>query len=310
MFRVHQFDKVEMFVVHRTESAHDEHEHLLEIERVQGARSPLPRRQRRGRRPRRVGGEEVRHRGLVPGPGAVPGADLDLQHDRLPVATPGDPHAPRRQARARRTLNGTAVTARTMIALMENFQGEVPDVCGYGAPDASLLRATPSRAASARASATPPRRVAQLVAVGRSSWDAHEHRRVAVRVRRREVDAARVQRSSSFTPRSATRKASTSSSRSRSPGRRRPAGGCGGSRTSSRAPCRRAGRPRLLRRLGHGERQPVESSSVATAATLDAAAGCGASNGAVETVEPRRLREFDLTPAALDLNCGVPGGES
>ena len=65
-------------------------------------RHPVPRRQRRGRRPRRVRGEEVRHRRLVPRPGALPRADVDVEHDRLPGAPARHPHAARRQARARR----------------------------------------------------------------------------------------------------------------------------------------------------------------------------------------------------------------
>ena len=103
MFRVHQFDKVEMYVFTFAEQARRRARAPARDRGVAdpGARPPLPRRQRRGRRPRRVRGEEVRHRGLVPRPGALPGADLDLQHDRLPVAAPRDPHPSRRQARAR-----------------------------------------------------------------------------------------------------------------------------------------------------------------------------------------------------------------
>ena len=34
------------------------------------------------------------------------------------------------------TLNGTAVTDRAMLAILENFQGDVPDVLRqYGAPE-------------------------------------------------------------------------------------------------------------------------------------------------------------------------------
>ena len=46
--------------------------------------------------------EEVRHRRLVPGAGALPRAHVDVEHDRLPGAPARHPHAPRRQARARR----------------------------------------------------------------------------------------------------------------------------------------------------------------------------------------------------------------
>ena len=69
MFRVHQFNKVEMFVVLRRRARpRDEHERLLAIEEqiLQGLEHPVPRRQRRRRRPRRARREEVRLRGLVP----------------------------------------------------------------------------------------------------------------------------------------------------------------------------------------------------------------------------------------------------
>jgi seryl-tRNA synthetase len=34
------------------------------------------------------------------------------------------------------TLNGTATTDRTVLAILENFQGDVPDVLReYGAPE-------------------------------------------------------------------------------------------------------------------------------------------------------------------------------
>ena len=51
-----------------------------------GARDPLPRGQHRGRRPRHLGGQEVRLRGVAARPAALPRGDLDLEHDRLPVA--------------------------------------------------------------------------------------------------------------------------------------------------------------------------------------------------------------------------------
>ena len=88
-------------------------------------------------------GEEVRPRGLAAVPAALPRADLDLEHDRLPGAPAGHPLASGgRQARARATrLNGTAVAVgRTLIALMENHQDGsgvvVPDVLRkWGAPE-------------------------------------------------------------------------------------------------------------------------------------------------------------------------------
>ena len=75
------------------------------------ARDPLPRRQHRGRRPRRPGGEEVRLRGLDPEPGPLPRADLVLEHDRLPGAAPRLPLPADEGASPEvvHTLNGTAV---------------------------------------------------------------------------------------------------------------------------------------------------------------------------------------------------------
>ena len=79
----------------------------------------------------------------LPGPGALPRADVDLEHDRLPGAAPGDPHARREGGKPEtlHTLNGTAVAVgRTIIALLENGQREdgsvaLPEVLvPYGAP--------------------------------------------------------------------------------------------------------------------------------------------------------------------------------
>ncbi len=142
MFRVHQFDKVEMFVFCRPEASPEEHERLLATEEalVQRARPSLPRGQHRRRRPGRLGREEVRRRGVVPRPGPLPGDHLDLEHDRLPVPPPRHPLPHRRRLEYVHTLNGTAVTARAMIAVLENFQDEggavdVPDVLvEFGAP--------------------------------------------------------------------------------------------------------------------------------------------------------------------------------
>ena len=66
IFRVHQFDKVEMFCFVEPEASADEHERLLAIEEelLQALEHPVPRRQHRRRRPRLVGGQEVRPRGV------------------------------------------------------------------------------------------------------------------------------------------------------------------------------------------------------------------------------------------------------
>ena len=96
MFRVHQFDKVEMFT-------------FVEPERVAGraraaardrggdpagARDPVPGGEHRGERPRRVRREEVRPRGVAAGPGPLPRAHLVLEHDRLPGAPARRPLPP------------------------------------------------------------------------------------------------------------------------------------------------------------------------------------------------------------------------
>ena len=67
IFRVHQFDKVEMFSYADPATSWDEHERAARDRGVdrRRARPAVPRREHRGRRPRRGGGEEVRHRGVA-----------------------------------------------------------------------------------------------------------------------------------------------------------------------------------------------------------------------------------------------------
>ena len=73
---------------------------------------------------------------LVPGPGALPRAHVDLEHDRLPGAPARrSATATAKSLEPAHTLNGTAVTDRALLAILENFQGGVPDVLrAYGAP--------------------------------------------------------------------------------------------------------------------------------------------------------------------------------
>jgi seryl-tRNA synthetase len=138
MFRVHQFNKVELFVFCDPAASSDEHERLLAIEeeilralglpyRVVNVAAgdlgapaakkydiegwfPFQERYREltsasnttGFQARRLG---IRHR---------VGSDLEPVH----------------------TLNGTATTDRTVLAILENFQGDIPDVLReYGAPE-------------------------------------------------------------------------------------------------------------------------------------------------------------------------------
>ena len=142
MFRVHQFDKVEMFVFTFVESARDEHEHLLEIEESLIQELGLPYRVVNVAAGE-LGASAAKKYDIE---GWFPGQEryreltstsntTDYQARRLGIRT-------RREGKLEHvaTLNGTAVTARTMIALMENFQGDggsisVPEpLWEFGAP--------------------------------------------------------------------------------------------------------------------------------------------------------------------------------
>jgi len=142
MFRVHQFDKVEMFVFVEPERSADEHDALLAIEEELVQEVGLPYR-------------------VVNIPVGDLGASASKKYD-IEAWFPGqeryreitstsnttDYQARRLGIRFRRegklepvhTLNGTAMTARWLIALMENFQDEggaiaVPEVLApFGAP--------------------------------------------------------------------------------------------------------------------------------------------------------------------------------
>jgi seryl-tRNA synthetase len=142
MFRVHQFDKVEMFVFCRPEDSPSEHELLLSLEEelVQALGIPY--------RIVNVAAGDL-------GASATKKYDLeawfpsqgryreitstsnttDFQARRLEVRFRGE-----RGLEPVHTLNGTAVTARHMLAILENSQDDggsvaVPDVlAAYGAP--------------------------------------------------------------------------------------------------------------------------------------------------------------------------------
>ncbi len=150
MFRVHQFDKVEMFVFCLPESSGDEHEHLLAIEEELVQELGIP----------------YRVVNVAVGDlGASASKKFDIEawfptqeryREITSTSNTTDYQARRLDVRYRRedgslepvhTLNGTAVTARLLLAIMENFQTEegkydVPEVLEqFGAP---------------RKSATPP----------------------------------------------------------------------------------------------------------------------------------------------------------
>ena len=138
MFRVHQFYKVEMFTFCAPGASADEHERILAIEEeiLQGLGLPY--------RVVNVAAGDL-------GAPAVKKYDCEgwfahQQRYRELTSTSNttDFQARRLGIRARfdgknlepvHTLNGTAVTDRATLAILENFQGDVPDVLRqFGAP--------------------------------------------------------------------------------------------------------------------------------------------------------------------------------
>ena len=106
IFRVHQFDKVEMFSFVEPDAGRGRARAAAGDRGVDPgrARDPLPGGGDRGRRPRRLGGEEVRLRGVAARPGPLPRAHLLLEHHRLPGPAARHPlPAGRRPAGARAT---------------------------------------------------------------------------------------------------------------------------------------------------------------------------------------------------------------
>ena len=142
MFRVHQFDKVEMFVFCDSSSSREEHERLLAIEEELVQELELP----------------YRVLNIAAGDlGASAAKKYDIEawfpgqsryREITSTSNTTDFQARRLDIRFRRegklehvhTLNGTAVTARAMIAILENFQDEdgsiaVPEpLTEFGAP--------------------------------------------------------------------------------------------------------------------------------------------------------------------------------
>ena len=137
MFRVHQFNKVEMFVFVPPDESWDEHERMLDLEErfLQALGLPY--------RVMNVAAGDL-------GASAAKKYDLeawypfqeryrevtscsnttDFQARRLGIRYRGE-----RGLEPPHTLNGTMVTDRALLAILENFQGAVPDVLTrYGAP--------------------------------------------------------------------------------------------------------------------------------------------------------------------------------
>ncbi len=138
MFRVHQFNKVEMFVFTTPDDAWTEHDRMVALEEEILAQLGLP---------YRVvnvaagdlgapAAKKIDIEAWFPSQGRYREVTscsntTDFQARRLGIRFRGEeglgtPH----------TLNGTVVTDRAVLAILENFQGEVPDVLrSYGAPE-------------------------------------------------------------------------------------------------------------------------------------------------------------------------------
>jgi len=137
MFRVHQFNKVEMFVFVEPETSWDEHDRMLALEESFLEALGLP----------------YRVMSVAAGDlGASAAKKYDIEawfpfqeryREVTSCSNTTDYQARRLGIRYRsehglehpHTLNGTMVTDRALLAILENFQGGVPDVLTrYGAP--------------------------------------------------------------------------------------------------------------------------------------------------------------------------------
>ena len=138
MFRVHQFNKVELFAFVRPDESWDEHERMLAVEEKIVQELGLP----------------YRVVNVAAGDLGDPAAKkydieawfpsqgryreitscsntTDFQARRLGIRYRGE-----RGLEHVHTLNGTAVTDRAVLAILENFQGEVPEpLHAFGAPE-------------------------------------------------------------------------------------------------------------------------------------------------------------------------------
>ena len=137
MFRVHQFNKVEMFVFVEPETSWDEHARLLELEEQFVQTLGLPYRvvdTAAGD----LGASAARKYDIeawFPSQGRYReitscSNTTDYQARRLGIR-----YRSESGLRPPHTLNGTMVTDRGLLAILENFEGEVPEVLQkFGAP--------------------------------------------------------------------------------------------------------------------------------------------------------------------------------
>ena len=138
MFRVHQFNKVELFAYTLPDQSWDEFERVLALEEANVQELGLPYRvvnisagDLSSAAAKRYDIEawfpsQERYRELTSASNTT-----DFQARRLGVRYRRDGSTEQVH-----TLNGTAVTDRWALAILENFQGEVPEVLQtYGAPE-------------------------------------------------------------------------------------------------------------------------------------------------------------------------------
>jgi seryl-tRNA synthetase len=138
MFRVHQFNKVELFAYTLPDQSWDEFERILGLEEANVQELGLPYRlvniaagDLSSAAAKRYDIEawfpsQERYRELTSASNTT-----DFQARRLGIRYRRDGSTEQVH-----TLNGTAVTDRWALAILENFQGDVPDVLKqYGAPD-------------------------------------------------------------------------------------------------------------------------------------------------------------------------------
>jgi seryl-tRNA synthetase len=151
MFRVHQFDKVEMFVFCDPSMSREEHERLLDIEEELVRELELP------YRVLNIAAGDL-------GSSAAKKYDIEAwfpgqsrYREITSTSNTTDFQARRLDIRFRRdgklehvhTLNGTAVTARAMIAILENFQHDDGSV---SVPEALVEFGAPSKLGAERVS--------------------------------------------------------------------------------------------------------------------------------------------------------------
>ena len=218
IFRVHQFDKVEMFCFVEPDAAGDEHERLLAIEESIMQELEIP---------YRVvniavddlgasAAKKYDMRGVAARPGPLPRADVVLEHDRLPGAAAGHPLPPGRgqagapgtRSTAPRSRSGgrssrcwrtaSRRTARCAAGVLWCADGRARRCLAAGADRRAGCEPTATATARGRAAASasrPSRREAAHAAPPQRGRDGPQRRRRPSRARPAPPAAARRWRS-------------------------------------------------------------------------------------------------------------------